>query len=129
MRTHKIPPAVAAPTIYVVDDAPFLTELYINLLRPSGYMVRAFKDRVEALAALNADPSKPDLLITDYRGPSMPVEQFMHRCRTAHPALRILMISGFRRTDVRFSQTRPDRYIEKPFRIDQFRKEVSASLA
>jgi DNA-binding NtrC family response regulator len=128
MRTFKIPPA-AAPTIYVVDDAPFLTELYISLLKPSGYMVRAFKDRVEALAALDADRNKPDLLITDYGGPSMPVEQFMHRCRAVHPALRILMISGFRRTDILFSRMRPDRYMEKPFGIDQFRREVCDVLA
>src|SRR5262249_8265886 len=128
MRTPKKLP-FAAPRIYVVDDAPFLTELYIRLLEASGFTVRAFNDRMEALSALIADWNKPDLLITDYRGLSMPVDQFMHHCLMVHPALRILMVSGFSREDVHFSLARPDRFLEKPFHPEEFQREVEAVLA
>jgi DNA-binding NtrC family response regulator len=55
------------------------------LLEAAGYVARAFNDRAEALAALKADKRKPELLITDYRGLSMPVEPFMQQCLAAHP--------------------------------------------
>ena len=120
-------PAVTS-SIYVVDDAPFLTELYTTLLGASGYKVRAFNDRAEALAALKADWKKPDLLITDYRGLSMPVDQFLHQCLLVYPALRILMISGFKRGDLRFSRAKPDRFMEKPFTPEELQREIKAIL-
>ena len=128
MKIPKIA-AEAAASIYVVDNEPCLTNLYIGLLEASGYMVSAFNDRLEALAALNADRKKPDLLITDYRGHSTPVDQFLHQCLMVHPALRILMVSGFRRKDLRFSRAKPDRFIEKPFAPEEFQREVKAILA
>jgi DNA-binding NtrC family response regulator len=127
MRILKVPPT--SPSIYVIDDAPFLTELYCTVLEASGYAVRAFSDRAEAIAALKADLNKPVLLVTDYRGLSMPVDRFLHECLMVHPALRILMVSGFRRVDVRFSQARPDRFMEKPFTLQEFQREVEAVLA
>ena len=119
----------APPSIYVVDDAPSLTKLYATLLEATGYISRTFNDRAEALAALRADRKKPDLLITDYRGLSIPVDQFMHQCRVVHPALRILMASGYCQTDLRFSQAIPDRFIQKPFSAEVLLQEVRAALA
>jgi CheY-like chemotaxis protein len=119
-----------AASIYVVDDLPDLTEWYTTLLEATGYIVRAFNDRTEALAALQADRTKPDLLITDYLGLglSMRVDQFIHHCLVVHPTLRILMASGCSQTDMRFSQARPDRFIEKPFTPEEFRQAVRAAL-
>ena len=116
-------------SIYVVDDAPFLTKLYATLLEAAGYILRTFNDRSEALAALRADRKKPDLLITDYRGLSMSVNQFMYQCLVVHPALRILMASGYSQTDLRFSQAIPDRFIQKPFTAEVLLQEVRAALA
>src|SRR5580765_1684918 len=70
----------AQRSIYAVDDAPCLTKLYAALLEAPGYILRTFNDRAEALAALKADRNKPDLLITDYRGLSISVNQFMYQC-------------------------------------------------
>jgi DNA-binding NarL/FixJ family response regulator len=78
---------------------------------------------------LKADKRKPDLLITDYRGISMPVDQFIHACRAAHPNLRILMASGFNRRDMRLSRVGPDRFIRKPFTPEELQQEVRAALA
>ena len=116
-------------SIYAVDDAPCLTKLYAALLEATGYILRTFNDRAEALAALKADRKKPDLLITDYRGLSMSVDQFMHQCLVVHPALRILMASGYSQTDLRFSQAIPDRFIQKPFTAEVLLQEVRAALA
>ena len=119
-----------AASIYVVDDLSDLTEWYTTLLEATGYIVRAFNDRTEALAALQEDSTKPDLLITDYvgLGLSMRVDRFIHHCLVVHPTLRILMASGYSQTDMRFSQARPDRFIQKPFTPEEFRQAVRAAL-
>jgi DNA-binding NtrC family response regulator len=119
----------AAPLIYAVDDAPDLTGLYAALLGATGYIVRAFNDRAEALAALKEARTKPALLITDYRGLSIPIDQFMCHCLAVHPALRILMASGYSHADVGFSQATPDRFIQKPFTPEELQQEVKAALA
>jgi CheY-like chemotaxis protein len=122
-------PVAASSLIYVVDDAPSLTTFYTALLEASGYQVRAFNDRAEALAALMMEGKRPDLLVTDYFGLSMSVDQFMQRCRVVHPALRIVMASGVSLTEVRRWLSRPDRFIQKPFTPEEFCEEVKAALA
>jgi len=112
-----------------VDDAPELTELYTILLEATGYIVRAFNDRAKALIALKAERAKPDLLITDCVGPSMSLDRFLECCLVAYPSLRILMVSGYSQTDVRFPQPGSDRFIQKPFTIEEFLRRVRATLA
>jgi CheY-like chemotaxis protein len=131
---HDSPPVSSprtfdAPLIYAVDDLPCLTELYAALLGATGFRVRTFNGRGAALAALKADHEKPDLLITDYRGNSMPVDRFMQECVMIHPSLRILMASGFSEADSRFSALRHDRFLQKPFTPEQLQEEVRAALA
>jgi DNA-binding NtrC family response regulator len=118
-----------AGSIYVVDNDEALTELYVILLEAKGYRVRAFNDRAEALAALENDSKRPDLLIMDYLGHLMPLDRFVHRSLAVHPSLRILMASGLSPTEVRFSSARPGRFIQKPFTSEELLKEVRAALA
>ena len=122
------PKTTEAPLIYAVDDAPELTELYTILLEGTGYVVRAFNDRAKALTALKAEGTKPDLLITDCVGPSMSFDRFLECCLVVYPSLRILMVSGYSQTDVRFPRTESDRFIQKPFTIEEFLRRVRATL-
>jgi DNA-binding NtrC family response regulator len=115
--------------IYAVDDEPELTRLYTALLEALGYRVRTFNNRAEVVAALRMDRRKPELLITDCLGHSMPVERFMCHCLDVHPTLQVLMVSGFSNTDGEIRRARPDRFIQKPFTFEEFRREVSAALA
>lgn len=119
---------VESASIYVVDDEPRLTDLYTIILEAKGYTVRAFNNRIQALAELKAGSKKPDLLIMDYLGHAMPVDGFMQRCLMAHPNLRILVASGFSQVDARFTYIRPDRFIQKPFTAEEFLREVEAAL-
>jgi len=123
------PEIAEVPVIYVVDDEPLLTELYTIFLEAAGYLVKAFTDRVEALAALEGERRKPDLLVTDFFGSSMLADGFMRRCLMFHPHLRILMASGLSQGDVHFFSVKPDRFIQKPFNAEEFLREVRAVLA
>lgn len=118
-----------AGSIYVVDDNEALTELYVILLEATGYKVRAFNDRAEALAALENDSTRPDLLIMDYLGHVMPLDWFVHRSLAAHPTLRILMASGLSLTESQLSSPKPGRFIQKPFTGEELLNEVRAALA
>ena len=67
--------------IYVVDDNQDLTELYTTLLQTAGFSVRPFNERAEALASrLKHHPR---------------IDKRAARPECAHPALRILIASGF----------------------------------
>jgi DNA-binding response OmpR family regulator len=103
--------------------------LYACLLESAGYRVKAFNDRSKALTTLRAETNKPRLLITDYFGGPMPIETFIRACRFVQPSLRILMASGFEQGQMRFSHTRPDHYIQKPFTAEEFQKAVRTTLA
>jgi DNA-binding NtrC family response regulator len=115
--------------IYIVDDEPRLTDLYSIILEGIGYGVRAFNSRVDALASLKGERKKPDLLIMDYLGHAMSVDQFMQRCQLAHPAQRTLMATGFSQVDANSSHNAPDRFLQKPFTAEEFLREVKAALA
>ncbi len=114
--------------IYVVDDEGGLAELYSILLQGMGCVVRAYNDRVVALAALKVEKQRPDLLIMDYYGHTMPVDWFMHRCRVMHPTIRILMASGCGPSVVKSLYLRPNRFLQKPFDAREFISEVRAAL-
>jgi CheY-like chemotaxis protein len=120
---------VEMPSIYAVDEVPRLTDLYRTLLETTGYSVTPFNDRAKALAALKVDSRRPALLITNYLGSSMPINQFIQACRLVHPSLRILMASGYEQTEMLFSRIIPDGFIQKPFTPEEFQQAVEATLA
>src|SRR5262245_18506197 len=107
-----------ARVIYAVDDMPPLTDLYKSLLETTGCFVRTFNDLSNALEALKTETKRPVLLITDYYGLSMPVDEFINACRSIHPTLPILMASGLHKSHMRFARVRPDYFIHKPFTAD-----------
>ncbi len=119
------PRKAEAALIYVVDDVEDLTDLYRICLNDTGYVVRPFNHRAKALAAFAAESIKPDLLITDCFGPSMPIEEFIRACRIVHPNVRILMASGNDEPHPRFSSIGSDRFIKKPFTLNEFLRVVS----
>lgn len=83
---------MAAVSILVVDDdAPFRTALS-RILRAAGHAVDEAADGAQALRVVEADT--PDLLITDLVMPDNDGIELIVAVRKAHPAVRILVISG-----------------------------------
>jgi DNA-binding NtrC family response regulator len=115
--------------IYAVDDIRDLTELYAAILQAAAHTVMVFNDRKKALEALKSGGRKPDLLITDLLGGSMPADRFIDHCRVLHPPLRILMATGFDQPESLISRAWPDRFIRKPFTVEELQKKVRSALA
>ena len=122
----KIP--LRGASIYIVDDEEGLAELYTLFLAGTGYHVRAFTHRSQALIALKTHETKPDLLILDYMGHPPPVEQFMAQCRSLQPTLRFLMASGLNEFEVQFYAAKPDHFLQKPFTAQEFLRAVKDVL-
>src|SRR5262245_56506604 len=129
LRRQVAKPQTHAALIYLVDDDEGLTDLYTIFLKGTGYVVRAFNNRVEALQALTTAEEAPDLLIMDYVGHAMPPHWFVQRCLLAHPALRILIASGLSAREMLCPEVQPLRFLQKPFTARKFLEEVSAALA
>ena len=118
-----------ASLIYAVDDLPCLVELYAVVLNASGYVVKCFHDRRTALASLRTAEEKPVLLITDLHNPTLRTESFLQECVAIHPALRILMATGFGYNQARSVSSIPNRFLQKPFMPEELREAVDATLA
>ena len=79
-------------SILVVDDDPEFREALCRALRGAGHAVEEAADGIQALRVAAADP--PDLLITDLIMPNRDGIELVMAVKQAHPAMRILVISG-----------------------------------
>jgi len=89
------PVPLSAMTIrtLIVDDSPLTTELIATYLEniPSVELVASAGSAAEALAC--ASTSALDLVITDLRMPLVNGIELAERLRRKHPALRIVLLS------------------------------------
>ena len=85
----------AGKRILYVDDDTAMTHLVCRMLERCGYKVSGYEQAEEALAAVRADPSAFDLVVTDYNMPKlsgMDVARELARIRVDLP---VMLISGY----------------------------------
>jgi PAS domain S-box-containing protein len=93
----ELTPVEAGPasgTILLVDDEEVARETTADMLREMGFVVTQSASGEEALAQLRSGLA-PDLLISDHLMPGMSGEELAREVRTAHPKIKLLIISGF----------------------------------
>ncbi len=94
-------PADAPPTdarrrhVMYVDDDEALVFLVQRLLRRRGYEVSGFTDPEAAGAALQADPQRYDLLVTDYNMPGHSGVELLRAVRAIRADLPVALASGY----------------------------------
>ena len=81
--------------VMYVDDDEALVFLVQRLLRRRGYQVSGFTDPHEATAALRADPTRYDLLVTDYNMPGFCGVDLVREARHIRPDLPVALASGY----------------------------------
>ncbi len=95
------PPPAPAPQgtrahhILYVDDDQALVFLVQRLLRRRGYEVSGYTDPHEAMAALQENPERYDLLVTDYNMPGYSGVEVLHAARAIRPQLPVALASGY----------------------------------
>ena len=112
-------------TIFVVDDEPMLLDLAATILQPLGFKVRTFSDPKKALAEYPA--AKPVVVVTDYAMGGMSGLDLVRECRRINPRQKIILLSGT--VDEKIyadAQSKPDRYLAKPYQIPDFVESIQA---
>ena len=81
--------------IVFVDDEVAIVALFTEILTGLGYQVAGFHQSEEALAAVRADPSSVDLVITDLSMPKLDGPALVRELRALRTDLPIVMATGF----------------------------------
>ena len=82
-------------TVLLVEDEPGVARMARQALQAHGYQVLLASDGREALALLEQNQARPDLLLTDVVMPHMGGSELAARLREALPGLKILFTSGY----------------------------------
>ena len=115
--------AATNPRILVVDDEPALRQILTEVF--STFVVMEAGNGREALEL--ARKETPDLVITDIRMPQMDGFTLLTHLRDLYPDLPVLAISGY--VDAAAAQEHAfDAFVEKPVRLEEFRKLVEETL-
>ena len=81
--------------IMYVDDDESLVFLVTRVLTRKGFVVTTFTDPLEAEAALVANPSHFDLLVTDYNMPGYSGLDLLRSAKSIRPDLPVALASGY----------------------------------
>ena len=88
--------AVAAPRqILCIDDDPVVLLTNAGLLESLGYAVTSVDNGQDALALLDSDPARFDLVVTDHNMPGLSGLDVARVLATTAPALPVLICSGY----------------------------------
>jgi DNA-binding response OmpR family regulator len=86
------PPFIAPSTVLVVEDDAMMREGVAMLLRRRGFRVVVACDGRAGLSA--AKHARPDIALTDIIMPELDGIGFIMALRRAHPAIKIIAMSG-----------------------------------
>lgn len=116
--------------ILLVDDEPYLLEVFAQVLSTYGYSVECASSGKEALTILG-DPSKPvDLMLTDQTMPAMTGIELARNVKTLQPSLPVLLCTGFQDEQLQ-AQAREVgivRILSKPLELSELARIVRTSL-
>jgi DNA-binding NtrC family response regulator len=118
-----------AKTILLVDDETDIRSVYADLLADLGCRVFSEPNGPAALAFVKQGAGI-DLVITDYMMPDMNGLKFVKSLRAMRPSVPVIMITGFTSVE-NYLQSKSlgvFEYVEKPIRVGEFRRIVTAAL-
>ncbi len=116
--------------VLILDDEPSYREYLQRFLTREGYSVRAASTGEQALDI--GHEFVPDIILADWM-----LKEQMHglhasmTLREDHPALQILMMTGFPSSEIRLEaeQANVFRFLEKPFGLEELREAIEAAVA
>jgi len=82
-------------TILLVEDDEIMRSLTGKLLEEHGYIVVGVVDGKSALAWAEANPAKPQLLLTDVVMPGMNGPELADSLTKSNPGLKVVYMSGY----------------------------------
>jgi PAS domain S-box-containing protein len=123
-------PERGTETILVVEDEELVRKVLVETLEAAGYIALSASDPVEAIALAGAHGSEIDLLLSDVILPIMKGPDLADQLRSAHPNLRIILMSGYSDGAIanHASIGSAARFLEKPVQSTTLLNTVRAAL-
>jgi len=117
--------------ILIADDEEAIRSLIARALRQDGHEVMTATDGAHALDVLGRERGGFELLLSDIRMPVMDGIALAHAAARAHPAVTILLMTGYadQRERALGLDTLVREVVQKPFSISEMRDVVNKTLA
>jgi DNA-binding NtrC family response regulator len=113
-------------TIAIIDDDNDLVSLFKEVLEMGGYIVSIFTDPIKAFNHIKQKPKEYDLVLSDYRMPSMNGLELCTKLIELNPELKVIFMSSY----IDFEFDIPQfTCINKPIHITWLLQIVKDSLA
>lgn len=110
-----------ALNVLVVDDEPEIRELLVEYFRDRGFETATAGDGRAAIAALERDPARYRLIVTDLQMPGADGLAVLRAAKTANPSCYVVIITGYASLDSAIQAVRLGAYdyLTKPFSMGQ----------
>ncbi|OGK93243.1 MAG: hypothetical protein A2X50_11490 [Candidatus Rokubacteria bacterium GWF2_70_14] len=117
-------------TILLVEDAPELRALALDILRGSGYTVLEARQGNEALLVLERHAGPIHLLVTDVVMPQMGGRALAERLASLRPEMKVLYVSGYSEAAIaQHGVLDPGTaFMAKPFTADELTRKIREVL-
>jgi two-component system cell cycle sensor histidine kinase/response regulator CckA len=128
---HPAPPKAANARVLVVDDDSPVRTVMRAILESGGHEVTAVESAADALQAIDGEPGRFDLLLTDVVMSGMNGPTLAASARQRQPGLRVLYTSGHTEEllDARGVLSSAKHFIAKPFVARELLLRVEQILA
>src|SRR5688500_20363530 len=117
--------------IFVVDDELTMVQMVTETLRSESHEVLPFTNAVPALEAL--EPQHPDLVVVDMVLEKSRVQglDVLAKARTLNPPSVVIVITGFGTVETAVDAMKKGAYdyLEKPFKLEEFKACVGRGLS
>jgi DNA-binding NtrC family response regulator len=117
--------------IFVVDDELTMVQMVTETLRAEGHEVFPFTNALPALEAL--EPQHPDLVVVDMVLEKSRVQglDVLGKARTLNPPSVVIVITGFGTVETAVEAMKKGAYdyLEKPFKLEEFKACVERALS
>ena len=117
--------------VMYVDDDQALVFLMVRVLKRRGFVVTAFSDPHEALAAFQSQPEAFDLVVTDYNMPGYSGLDLLRQLKLIRPDLPVALASGYVTPELEQNAIREgaNALIHKPDDVSEFCETVQRLIA
>jgi len=107
--------------VLVVDDEPEILELLVEYFRDKGFEVASTGDGRAAVAAIEREPARYRLILTDLQLPGADGLAVLRAAKRANPSCYVVIITGYASLDSAIQAVRLGAYdyLTKPFSMGQ----------
>lgn len=107
--------------VLVADDEPEIRELLVEYFHDHGFETATAGDGRAAIAAIERDPARYRLVVTDLQMPGADGLAVLRAAKTANPSCYVVIVTGYASLDSAIQAVRLGAYdyLTKPFSMGQ----------